>query len=567
MQGTTHKRLVLLWFYLISTSSSACCEVVFTDVSVASGLTTETYSSAGGHGLGVNWVDINNDGWDDLFAVGGQPGIPPKLFINNRDGTFTAASHLLPKLAAVEMSGSRFADYDRDGDKDIFIYTDNLDYRVLGSNNPDGPVNILLQNQLMEQGSVSFIDQTATAQLLDLAPSPFGDLPAYRSKTAAWLDYDRDGCIDLFVGHSIHNSAGHAGNKDRFYRNDCDGTFTDVTATIGINPGTEPNSYRAALASAGFHLDDDLWPDLFVVNVSGLEMQPWFNDFLYLNHGPNGQGFPYQESLSLTSGLGNDSQAGMGIDTADIDHDGDWDIYISDILNTTLDDAPLGNVLYLGTGQGQLADNSAVMAGVQGVDSWGVNFLDANHDSWEDLFVATIGTANGDLFYQHNGVNTEGIATFTNIAATAGIVTGNARGSATADFDRDGDLDIAVVNQNGPLQLFRNDSSAQGNWLMIKLKATESNPDAIGTVIKAEINGVTLMRQVKGGSSAHSQDSLNVHFGLADTSLVEQLTIAWPSGRFEVLTNIPSNQYLYISEAGDHVFKNGFEEPIKTTLP
>ncbi len=554
---TSTVRLQWLWgclLWVVSVHS----EIVYTDVSLAAGLTAETYASAGGHGLGVNWVDVNNDGWDDLFAVGGKPGIAPKLFINNRNGTFTAASHWLPKLAAVEMSGSRFADYDGDGDKDIFIYTDNLDYRVLGSNNPDGPVNILLQNQLMEQGSVSFVDQTATAQLLDLAPSPFGPMPAYRSKTATWLDYDRDGCIDLFVGHSIHNGAGHAGNKDRMYRNDCDGTFSDVTAVSGVNPGTDTNSYRAALASAGFHLDDDLWPDLFVVNVSGLEMQPLFNDFLYLNHGP-GQGTPFQHSLTQLSGVGNDSQAGMGIDTADIDHDGDWDVYISDILNTTLDEAPLGNVLYLGTGQGQLADNSAVTSGVQGVDSWGVNFLDADHDSWEDLFVATIGTANGDLFYHHNGLDHKGVASFSNIAATAGIVTGNARGSAIADFDRDGDLDIAVVNQNGPLQLFRNDSTSVGNWLVLRLIATESNADAIGAVVQAEVNGVTLMRQVKGGSSAHSQDSLNVHFGLGAATQIERLTVLWPSGRTTELAQVPVNRYLLLSEAGDDIFMSGFE--------
>jgi len=554
------KKMILLcycFYVLVASVPPALGELEFVDVTQSSGLSGDTYFSPTSHSLGVNWVDIDRDGWDDLFVVGGGPGFPPMLFLNNRDGTFTRSNDLLPTLPDVEMSGSRFADYDRDGDKDLFIYTDNLEFRVLQANNPDGPANILLKNNLVESGQLMFTDQTEAANLVDLAPSPFGDLPAYRSKTASWLDYDRDGCIDLYVGHLVINSAGSEVNRDRFYRNDCGGSFTDVTSQSGINDDTDPTRYRAALASGGFQLNDDLWPDLYVVNVSGTQAQPYPNDFLFLNQGDQAVAHQFEELISQSAGVGDDAQAGMGIDVADIDHDGDWDIYISDIFDTDLDEAPLGNVLYLGTANGSFTDNSAHAAGVEGGDSWGVNFFDADNDTWEDLYVATISTVDHDFFYRNDGVGTAGIATFSSMPSAAGIDTANSRGSAVSDFDHDGDLDIVVVSQSGPLQLYRNDTQMIGNWLVLVLAPSSSNPDGIGTVVKARHGVVQQMRQVKGGSSAHSQDSLNVHFGFADTTKVDELMIEWPSGYKTILKQVTVNQYLVVSE--DAVFSDHFE--------
>jgi len=550
--------LILLTVYAAALNlTSVNCAIVFSDISVEAGLSNEVYASSGGHGLGINWVDINNDGWDDLFVVGGGPNYPPKLFINNKMGAFTNVSQLLPKLPMVEMSGSRFADFDRDGDKDIYIYTDNPDFRVLNENQPDGPANLLLTNNWIETGIINFTESAALAGVDDLAPVPFGSLPAYRSKTAAWIDYNRDGCIDLYVGHLVENAGGHEVNRDRLYKNQCDGRFEDVSVISGVSGGLNPDNYRATLASGAFHINSDLWPDLYLVNVTGTDSSVYHNDFLYINQGI-GAVETFSEQVGLSLGVGNDSQAGMGIDIADIDHDGDWDIYISDIFNTTLDEPPLGNVLYLGNGDGTFAENSAISAGIQGVDSWGVNFFDANNNTWEDLFVATIGTNNGDLFYVNNGLNDgQHLITFTESALSIGISTGNARGSAVSDFDRDGDLDFAVVNQNGGLQLFRNDSTQIGGWLVLELSAQISNLDAIGTVVKIQTGDLVQMRQVKGGASAHSQDSLNVHFGLGDSTIVDQILVQWPSGETSQFMNIGINQYFKIFEV-DVIFKNGF---------
>lgn len=538
-------------------------EIQFTDVSFASGVSGPEFFSSTHHSHGVNWIDFDVDGWPDLFLVGGDPGYGPYLFRNDGDGTFTRVDDLLPTLPGVEMSGSIFADYDRDGDPDLFVYTDNGDWETMALDNPpDGPPNILLRNLWVENGGTTVADQplfedvTAAAGLLDLADPSWGDLPAYRSKTAAWLDYDRDGCIDLFVGHLVINAGGTPPNRDRFYRNRCDGTFEDVTAASGINPGTDSTLDRGALAAIGFHLNDDLWPDLYVVNVSSVDTF-YHRDLIYENQGPGPDGtVTFQEVSGRMAGVCDDSQAGMGVDVADLDLDGDWDLYISDLRDTTVDATPLGNVLYMNDGAGNFVDNSAPSAGLVGEGSWGVNFFDADHDGWEDLYVSTIfpGT---ELFFRHDGVDGQGQVRFTNIAEDLGLSTGSSRGSAVADYDRDGDLDFAVVNDLGNLQLYRNDTTDPGHWLGLELRAERSNLDAIGTLVEVTTGAVVRRRQVKGGSSAHSQDSLTVHVGLGGATTVDRVRVRWPSGLETLLEDVAVDQYLDVFET--RLFHDGFE--------
>ena len=555
-------RSLLLFALLASTPLGA--QIQFTDVSVAAGVSGDTYSSPTTHSLGINWIDYDADGWPDLFLVGGGPQFPPHLFHNEGDGTFARADALLPPLPPVEMSGSVFADYDRDGDLDLFIYTDNDDWRLASSNNlQDGPPNLLLKNLWVENGGAApgtgplFEEVASAAGVAGLAQPPLGDLLGYRAKTASWFDADRDGCIDLYVGHLVINAAGEEANRDRFYRNRCDGTFED--ATTASNLVTDPTTWRAALASGGFHLNGDLWPDLYVVNVSYRDPQPYLNDLIYLNDGLREEGaVTFTEVAATMPGVGDDTQAGMGIDVADVDLDGDWDVYISDIWDTVLDEKPLGNAFYLSDGLGGYGDNSAAAAGIEGASSWGVNFFDADRDGFEDLYVSTIQNATiPEILYRNNGPDALGQVSFTNVAANAGFSTGSSRGSAIADYDRDGDLDLAVVNQNGPLQLFRNDTITSGRWLALELEGLASSRDAIGTVIEATANGVRRLRQVKGGSSAHSQDSLTVHFGLGDATVVEELKVRWASGFETVLQEVPTNQSLRVVEP--LLFRDGFE--------
>lgn len=500
----------------------------FTDVSVESGVSGDVYHSRSTHSLGVNWIDVDRDGRPDLFAVGGDPEFPPKLFRNLGGGRFEAAHHLIPELPAYEMSGSVFADYDNDGDSDVYLYTDRQEWRLHGGNAPDGPPNLLLKNLLTESGGripagrPLFAEAAAAAGVDDRAAQPFGDLPAYRTKAAAWLDYDRDGCVDLYVAHTVMNRAGIEALRDRLYRNRCDGSFEPAAVAA--------SALRSGFAVLAAHLDGDLWPDLYVANASFDLAWPHFWDQIYRNR----NGVLVELEREAAPGVGDDAQAAMGLDVADVNLDGRWDLYISDLLDGTPHERPpLGNALYLGGEEQLFGDNAASAAGVAGDDSWGVNFFDADHDGWEDLYVATMMGAASELLYVNDGDGT-----FTNVAAAAGYVTGDSRGSAVADYDGDGDLDIAVVNQHVcgdtrpacSLQLLRNDTATAGNWLQIRLTGTRSNRDAIGAVVRVRAGGLAMIRQVKGGSGGHSQSALTVHFGLGPARAADVVEIDWPSG-------------------------------------
>ncbi|WP_132973082.1 CRTAC1 family protein, partial [Thiogranum longum] len=538
---------VLLGYFSIAAHAT----VQFSDVTQQSGVGGMTYRASTNHTLGMCWIDFNSDGWPDLFAVNGYaPGqAVAHLYQNDTDGTFSRVDSLLPPLPAVEMAGCVFADYDNDGDSDIFIQTHNEFWSLWGSNPLDGPPSLLLKNQWVENGNQTIAGQplfqeiAASAKVDGVVPIPLGpNYPARSSMTGGWLDYDRDGCIDLYVGQMILQAGGDAANTDTLYRNDCDGTFSDQTVASGVNPGTDPDTYRPALAFVGAHLDGDLWPDMVVVNVH--EPAPHFEDFIYRNNG-NGT---FDSISSLSPGVGDDAGSGMGIDVSDLDNNGTWDMYITDVFSSTNDAQPLGNVLYLGNGDGTFKENSAVSAGVEAKFSWGTNFLDVDQDGFVDLYV---GTREG-ILYENNG---NGTFAERQVFSSFGS---QPKGSATADYDRDGDLDLAIINagDGGPgegLQLFRNDSTNQGHWLQLKLVgsgAPQSNRDAIGSVVKLSAGGLNMMRQVKGGSSTHSQDSLVVHFGLGNATSADTLDVMWPSGITTALSDVVADACYTVTESG-----------------
>ena len=528
-------------------SMAAIAQVQFTDVANSAGIAGDTYESRTTHGLGMNWIDYDNDGWPDLFAVNGWNTNGAHLFRNEGNGTFSRQDTLLPVLINNEMMGSVFADYDNDGDSDIYIFTDNAD----GPVGPSGaPVNILLQNQWVENGNQVvpgqplFVDVTAAAGVEDLLDTPNSDGPAYRAATGGWLDYDRDGNVDLYVCHWDRGKHGQATNRDRLYRNLGNGTFEDVTDTSGIIPVEDGTYHRPCLAFIGAHLDSDLWPDIYIGNVDA--PRPFGHDYIFQNNA--GAGFT--DRTADSAGVGDDADAAMGVTVADIDFNGGWDIYLSDL---GADPEPIGNPLYMHTGADILYnDNNADVAGVQGANSWGVNFLDVDHDGFEDLFVATMG-GQASLLY----MNDQGNGTFDQ--HPGGLGANEARGSAYADFDRDGDLDIAVVEINGSLQLHRNDTTSTGHWLQIQLVANDtqsglwSNRDAIGTLVKVTANGKTYMRQVIGGDSGHGQNNLDLHFGLGTAAIIDQIEVFWASGATLVLANQPVDTFMAISEVGASV--------------
>ncbi len=514
----------------------------FSDQTAAAGLDQEFYSVGSGHGLGLSWVDVNNDGWVDLFAVNGK-GQETNLYLNNGDGTFTKRNDLLPVLPDVEKTGSVFADYDNDGDQDIFITTDNDQFDLSGPNETHGPANILLRNNFVENGNQIlngqplFNDVAVQAGVAEPAPSPGTNYDYYRSMTAAFLDHDRDGWVDLFVGHMVLQAAGDPMNQNKLYHNNGDGTFTEVTQGVGL-PGPNDTQYnQPTLACIAADLNGDLWPDLYWVNVH--EPMPQNNDVLWLN---NGDG-TFTDATALSPGLGDDSGSGMGIHVGDVDNDGDWDIYISDLWDSGNDALPLGNPYYESNGDGTWMDNTADIAGIQGDSSWGVNFFDIDQDGWLDLTVATMSN-DPTLAYRNRRDKT----TFTDVTNLAGMGTiNNGRGSQVADYDGDGDLDLVIVNQSGPLQLYRNDTLG-GNYLKVKLVATQSNRSAIGAQVRIRTGALRQMRQVTAGDSAHGQSQLDVHFGVGNRNVVNSVFVLWPSGERQVFTNVPANSTLTVVE-------------------
>ena len=308
----------------------------------------------------------------------------PHLYRNNGDSTFTTVDELLPPLPQnVDLTHSVFADYDNDGDSDIYIFVDNRSFSSVSQVNfEDGPANLFLKNLWVENGGrilpgqPLFEEIAAQSGVDDLADPPVGETwPGLRAKTGGWLDYDRDGCIDLFVGHLVFGPLGRGkpSTRNRLYRNNCNGGFEDVTASSGVDVGTDLSRFRPTLAFIGAHMDGDLWPDMYVINVDTAAGE-FHHDVFFRN---NGDG-TFRDATAESPGIGNDSEAGMGIDLADIDLDGDWDVYISDILDTSLDQLPRGNTLYLGNGEGGFSDNSAPDAGVRAYSSWGVTFFDAD---------------------------------------------------------------------------------------------------------------------------------------------------------------------------------------------
>ena len=252
-------------------------------------------------------------------------------------------------------------------------------------------------------------------------------------------------------------------------------------------------------------------------------------------------------------------------------NNGTWDIYISDLLwDTPLEEPPWGNVLYLGTPSGGFTDNQASHAGGGGRRLLGRQLPGRRPRRLGGTCSSRPCSApRGEFLFANNGDGT-----FTNVAGRAGIATGNGRGSAVADYDRDGDLDIALVNhtyclERPPnsrysgfvgrvaydgteprcsLQLLRNDSPKSGSWLQLRLVGSASNAAAIGAVVRVEVEGQTLMRQIVGGTGGHSQSSLTVHFGLGPTEMVDTVEVLWPSGLRTRWADQPANTLIEVVE-------------------
>jgi hypothetical protein len=498
-------------------------------------------------GCGVAFFDYDNDGWLDLFVLSGTrlegapPGTTNRLYKNNRDGTFTDVTEKAGLTRLGWASAVTVGDYDNDGFDDLFITS--YGHNALYHNNGNG----------------TFTDVTRKAGLLE-------DATRYGSG-CTWVDYDRDGRLDLFVAYYLDTTLEKlprpGQNPDcrwkgvpvncgprglptgfaRLYRNNGDGTFTDVSKPSGV--GAAAGSYPMTALAADY--DNDGWPDIYVACDS---TPSW----LFRNQH---DGTFSQEGLEHGVALSEDGleQAGMGVAVGDYDLDGNLDIFKTHFSDDT-------NVLYRNDGKGYFNDVT-IRAGL-GVETryvgWGAGMADLDNDGFPDLFVAT-----GSVYPEVERTlpaypfrtprlifRNLGDGRFEELIEEAGpgvAAVHTSRGCAFGDFDNDGDVDIVVVNLNEPPSLLRNDVSGDGHWLKVLLLGVESNRSAIGARVVTRYGERTQVQEVMASSSFYSASDRRLHFGLG-VSKVADLTIRWPSGAIEKVAGVDADQLVVIREGG-----------------
>jgi len=504
-------------------------------------------------GCGVAFYDYDNDGWLDIFLVNGWrlEGFPPgqeptsHLFKNNRDGTFTDVTAKADLIHHGWGQGVCIGDYDNDGWDDLFV--SYFGKNVLYHNNGDG----------------TFTDVTDKAGVA-------GNGKRWNTG-CAFVDYDRDGKLDLFVANYIDldlatapvpesgpclykgvmvacGPPGLKGGKNILFHNNGDGTFTDVSESAGIlqTGGT----FGLGVLTADF--DNDGWPDIYVANDSSTSA-------LYQNK-KNGKFVDIAVEAGCALSPDGKPQAGMGVFAADYDLDGNLDI----IKTNFAGDTPS---LYHNLGGADFEDTTfaAGLGAHTQYLGWGCGFLDFDNDGWPDILIC-----NGHVYPEVEQLKTEaGYAQrkllyrnlrngrFEDVSEISGpgISTPSAaRGCAFGDFDNDGDVDVVVNTVNGLPQLLRCDSSSGNNWIKVKLIGVKSNRSGIGarvvctTTVPGESKPHRQIDEVRSGGSYFSQSDLRVHFGLGKAEKVDVLEIRWPSGQVDTIKDAATNQVVYVKE-------------------
>jgi hypothetical protein len=496
-------------------------------------------------GCGCAFVDYDNDGWMDLVVLTGRriettpPGAVIRLYHNNRNGTFTDVSEKAGLARSVWATGITVGDYDNDGFDDIFVTC--WGQNILFHNNGDGTFSDVSERAGLQRPGTHY------------------------GSGCTWIDYDRDGFLDLFVANyvvfdfekvlpapkdptckwkGLPVACGPRGlGQDTYslYHNNGDGTFTDVSVKAGValaKPG-----YGLTTVAADF--DGDGWQDIYVACDSTPSL-------LFRN---SHDGTFTEEGLERGVGLNEDGQeqSGMGVGIGDFNSDG-----CLDILKTHFTEDMPG--LYENEGKGSFRDIT-IRAGL-GVETrfvcWGAGIADFDNDGLPDLFIAT-----GMLYPEMEKILPQfpyrtprvlfrnlGGGKFEELLDEAGPGVGavhSSRGVAFGDFDNDGDVDLLIINVNEPPSLLRNDVTGGNHWLKVKLEGTKSNRSALGATVIASYGGKKQAQAVLAQSSYLSVNDRRLHFGLGQATTAE-LEIRWPSGARETVSNVTAGQLVSIKE-------------------
>ena len=519
----------------------------FVDVSGPAGIRFQHNSGAYGGkllpetlGSGCAFLDYDGDGWQDILLVNSMdwPGhkrqpSTPKLYRNNRNGTFTDVT----KAAGldVEMYGMGVAvgDYNNDGFQDVFI-------------------SCVGQSRLFRNlGNGKFVDATKAAGLMGRQGL---------STSTVWVDYDRDGFLDLFVCNYVRWTAEHdvfcsldgknksyctpeayRGDTCWLFHNRGDGTFEDVTASSGVF-----DSSSKSLGVAMLDYDQDGWPDLLVAN----DTQP---NKLYRNlHNGKFKDIAVEAGLAFSNE--GKARAGMGVDVGDFENSGKPGIVI-----TNFDNEMIGLYHFAGKGYDDVAIQEGLGVASRNTLGFGCLFFDANLDGRLDIAVAnghideTVRNIRGNVGYAQAAqlFLNEGGGKFQDVAPEVGGGFDRpkvGRGLAVGDFDRDGDLDVLLTTNNGGAYLYRNDVTNSYRSIRFRLVGTKSNRDAIGATVRVFANGQQQTRMARSGSSYLSQSELPVTFGLGTTDKIDRVVVDWPSGKKEEYKQLGAGKTFQIVE-------------------
>ena len=531
------------------------------DISEAAGLRMPSICGAADHtkyliettGAGIAFLDYDNDGWLDIFVLSGTlmdapaPHATNRLYKNNRDGTFTDVTEKAGLLRTGWAMGVTVGDYNNDGFEDIFItyWGQNVLYR----NNGDG----------------TFIDVTKEAGLVR---------PARWGTGCTFVDYDRDGRLDLFVANyvvfdpqtvprscnwkGVEVNCGPRGLEPEshlLFHNNGNGTFTDVTQQSGV--GAVTRSYGLTAVAADF--DNDGWPDIYVACDSTPSL------FFRNKHDGTFSEEGMERGVALSEG--GQEQAGMGVGVGDFDLSGDLDIVKTHFQG----DMP---GLYHNQGKGDFEDVT-LRAGL-GVETryicWGTGFLDLDNDGLPDIFMVA-----GGVYPEVERIFPEipmkmprmlfrnlGDGRFEELSEKAGLgamARRCSRGCAFGDFDNDGDLDILIMNRNAPPSLLRNDLTGTNHWLKVMLIGVQSNRSAIGARVTVHYGEKQQAQEVLAQSSYLSVNDRRLHFGLG-SSVSANLDIRWPNGNKESISSVAANQLVVIREGAGIITSQKFARPL-----
>src|SRR5215472_2498097 len=501
-------------------------------------------------GSGLAFYDFDQDGWLDIFLTNGQrleetyaPGTAPTahLYKNNRDGTFTDVTAQSGLGVSGWLTGVCVGDYDNDGWDDLFVC--NWGHSMLFHNNGDG----------------TFTDVTKKAGLYE-------DRVRWGSG-CTWVDYDRDGNLDLFVCHYIEidlkkipapgqtgycqwkglpvmcGPRGLPGGTNMLYHNNGNGTFTDVSEKAGIlKPGP-----RYSITAVAYDFDDDGWPDIYVAADS--------EPSILLRNNHDGTFTDVAVMAGCAYNEDGQEQAGMGVGVADYDCDGCFDIFKTNFSDDTSD-------LYHNNGDGTFTDATFV-SGV-GVNTqfvgWGCSFVDYDNNGWPDII-----QINGHVYPEIDKYNldahfkvprvvyqNQGNGKFKDVSAQMGPGINerfSSRGAAFGDYDNDGDIDALILNMNDLPSLLRNDGGNSQNWIKIKLIGTQCNRTAIGSRVRVLTGNHSQIDEVRSGGSVMSQSDLRLHFGVGKAGTIDVIEVKWPTTqKVERFTQVKANQILTIRE-------------------